>query len=908
MPPMGEDGRPQMPSMSGNATPTAQQANQSATADNGKAMSDTERITAEINARKQVDAQKQAEAPRQEQSNPIPPQANTLKPSAGSTKKSSKARVFIIIAVVIIAVIVLGSCMLRSCAKKVSNAISNGITNSGTVSNANLTPSQSGFSWTNLSNNYYTEDSWEDNSGSVVTSVAEGVPEKRTEIIGNGKDTVTIMVYICAADLESENGAATSDIMEMLKADIGSNVNLVLFTGGTRKWQNNAISSDYNQIYQIKDGELFRLEKNFGNKTMTKPDTLAEFIQYCGKKFPANRNMLILWDHGGGSVEGYGYDEKNANSGAMNLAAIKSALKKGGETFDIIGFDACLMATVETGLTLSDYADYMIASEETEDSTGWYYTGWLNELGNNTSIASVDLGKVIADDFVRTTSQNSPGIGSTLSVTDLAELSTTVPAKMQAFGKKVSAQIDREGNNDDSYSTVAKARSKSREFGESYQTDQVDAVDFAKKLGTDEGMAFADAVLGAVKYNKVSRNMTNAYGLSIYFPYSNYQYASAVGSVYEAIGICSEYSDAVQKYASLEMSGQYLSGGGSAFNSLFGIFGSGDYGNDYYGNEYNGNDYSSLFNINDLLGNDGSYGNSYSSNYSSNFFGGYDYDNYNTDYSSSDMSDLLGSLLGGGLFSERSYVSKMNTEKASEFLAENIFDQRQLEWKKNKKGQQVISMDDHQWNMVDHILLNMYYDDGNGLIDLGTDNVFSFDEEGNMVGENDKTWLSIDGNIVAYYYESTVSGKEEYTITGYVPVLYKGRTAKLMLVFDNENPYGYIAGLRYDNFQNGQSIGVVPKVINGVQTKTTSNTQEGLWENSFIPENVTTSIKEGDQIDFIADYYDYGGNYVDSYVIGSWTASTNPEIANIDVGDGTVLAMYSFTDIYNQTYWTAAME
>ncbi|MCR5235609.1 MAG: hypothetical protein K6E34_00220 [Lachnospiraceae bacterium] len=34
--------------------------------------------------------------------------------------------------------------------------------------------------------------------------------------------------------------------------------------------------------------------------------------------------------------------------------------------FDFIGFDACLMATVETAYMLSPYADYMIASEEFE--------------------------------------------------------------------------------------------------------------------------------------------------------------------------------------------------------------------------------------------------------------------------------------------------------------------------------------------------------------------------------------------------------------------------------------------------------------------------------------------------------------------------------------------------------------
>ncbi len=940
MPPMGENGRPQMPpmgengngagamppmpSMSENAAPQMPAAEVNAAPQNAtpvveRPLTDTEKITAEINARRQAEAQKQAAASQQakeqaQEAEKIPVSTtSTLKPTNGTQKKASKLKVIIIGIIIVLAIIILGSCMLKSCAKKVDNVITNGgnnnnttnVTDSGT-SLLDLTPTQTGFSWTSLANNYYTEDGWEDNTGNLITDVAEGVPGKQTEIYGDGTDKVNVMVYMCGSDLESQCGSATSDLKEMLNAEIGNQVNLIVLTGGSTKWQNNAISSEYNQIYQIKGGELFRLEKNFGSKDMTKSDTLAEFIQYCDKHFDANRNMLILWDHGGGSVEGYGHDEKYPYSGSMNLGGIKTALRNGGVAFDFVGFDACLMASVETGLAISDYSDYMIASEETEDASGWYYTNWLTQLSNNPGIGTVELGKIIADDFVRVASQNSPGVQSTLSVTDLVELKTTVPTKMQAFGKKVCNMIDGEQSSS-SYSTVSKVRSKSREFGESYQIDQVDAVDFAQNMGNNEGKAFAKAVLGSVKYNKVSRNMTNAYGLSIYFPYANAQYASTVESVYNAIGICTEYTDAVQKYASLEMSGQFLSGGGSPFNSLFGLFGSGDYGNSYYGDDYS-SDYSSLFDMDSLFGNSGSYGNSYSSNYSSNFFGGYDYNDYSTDYSTSDMSDLLGSLLGGGMFSQRTYTSKMNKASASEFLANNIFDQRQLEWKTNKDGQQIITLDDDQWRLVDHILLNVYYDDGEGLIDLGTDNVFDFDEEGNLIGENDKTWLSIDGNIVAYYYESTFEGADGYSITGYVPVMYNGQRAKMVLVFDSENPDGYIAGLRYDYTMSEEYIGVVAKVVGGVKAKSTDDEGTGLWENSFIAEDVSASIKEGDEIDFIADYYDYGGNYLDSYVIGSWTANVNPEIANMYVGDGTVLAMYSFTDIYNQTYWTAAME
>ena len=178
--------------------------------------------------------------------------------------------------------------------------------------------------------------------------------DKRVTLRGKGWDDVTIMIYMCGTDLESKYGMGTSDLNEMVKATISDQVNVIVETGGCRAWKNNVISSSVNQIYQVQTGGLKRLEKDFGTASMTSPDNLAAFIQYCKKNFPADRNILIFWDHGGGSLSGYGYDEKQGSSftgtDTMTLPEIDAALKKGGCVFDWIGFDACLMATLETAM------------------------------------------------------------------------------------------------------------------------------------------------------------------------------------------------------------------------------------------------------------------------------------------------------------------------------------------------------------------------------------------------------------------------------------------------------------------------------------------------------------------------------------------------------------------------------
>ncbi len=684
-----------------------------------------------------------------------------------------------------------------------------------------------------------TSSGWElsSNTGKLNTSVDSAARDKRTEIKGKGKDEVTIMVYMCGTDLESKYGMGTSDLQEMLGADLGDKVNLLVYTGGCNQWKNNIISSSVNQIYQVVDGKLKALDKDAGSVSMTNPDTLVDFIKYCDKKFPANRNMLIFWDHGGGSISGYGYDEKFARTGSMNLAEINQALKEADVTFDFIGFDACLMATLETALMLTPYADYMIASEETEPGVGWYYTDWLTALGKNTSMPTIEIGKNIVDDFVDTCATKCKGQKTTLSVVDLAELEMTVPEELKAFSKSASELIK-----DNEYQTVSDARYNTREFAQSSAIDQVDLAHLAQNLGTEEGKNLAEALLSAVKYNRTSSNMTNAYGLSIYFPYKKASSVDEMVDTYEAIGMDDDYARCIQEFASLEVSGQAATGGtSSALPSLLGS----------------------------LLG--GATGNTSSSSGSSDV-----------------ISELLGSFLSGQLSnivgmdkSNTNFLSEsaMDVNTMSQYLSDNYFDASALVWTENAQGQRILSLSEEQWSLVHTLELNMFYDDGEGFIDLGLDNVFEFDENGALLGDTDRTWLAINGQPVAYYYLDTVDDGTNYSITGYVPALLNGVRVELMLVFDNENPYGYISGAR-------------PVYTEG-ETKTVA---KGM-----------TEINVGDTLDFICDYYSYDGEYQDSYFLGEQMVVTeNMEISNVDVGEGNVRVTYRFTDIYNQQYWTPA--
>lgn len=505
-----------------------------------------------------------------------------------------------------------------------------------------------------------------------------------------------------------------------------------------------------NQIYQVKENKLLCHVKDAGQVSMTDPATLTEFIQWCNQNFPANRRELIFWDHGGGSVSGYGYDQKYPRSGSMSLSGIRQALQNANTTFDFIGFDACLMATAENALMLTKYGDYLIASEETEPGVGWYYTDWLTALGKNSSMPTIEIGKQIADDFVETCAKKCRGQKTTLSVVDLAELEAVLPEKLADFSRGTSALLQKEA-----YQTVSEARYHTREFAQSSKIDQVDLVHLASNMNTAEGKALADVILGAVKYNRTSANMTNAYGLSIYFPYQKTSSVDQAVRTYEQIGMDQEYSRCIQEFASLEVGGQVAAGGtASPLEALF-------------GSQSTSSGANSSAAILELLGS----------------------------FLSSDFGSIAGlDSSNVGFLSDRSF----DTERMAEYLSEYHFDKNALQWEVGTDGSHRMILAEDQWELVQSLELNLFYDDGEGYIDLGMDNVFSFDEDGALVGDMDRTWLAINGQPVAYYYLNTVEEGETYTITGRVPALLNNERVDLLLVFDSETPYGYIAGACYD--------------------------------------------------------------------------------------------------------------
>ena len=542
----------------------------------------------------------------------------------------------------------------------------------------------------------------------------------------NGNDTVTVLIYLCGTDLESRSSMATRDLQEMAKAKFDDEkVRVIVYTGGCTNWHVKEISNTKNQVWRVYSGGKFERIAEENDRGMTVPGTLSGFLQYGIDKYPASRYQLILWDHGGGSVSGYGYDEKNKQAGTLDLAELQVELRNGlrdakgkAVKLDFLGFDACLMATAETALMAEEFADYLIASEETEPGIGWYYTDWLTALGDNPSIATLDLGKIICDSFISACNSQAAGQKTTLSVVDLAELKHKMPEALRDFSTSVTSMVK-----NGEYQAVSTARNGAREFAASTQIDQVDLADLATRIGNEEAKNLIKVIGSAVKYNRATFN--GAYGLSNYFPYRKATNVSKAVKINNEVEVDSSYNECIRAFAAMAGGGAYAGSGYSGYNTA--------------ATALSGNSYGSMDSISSLLGM---------------FLGG-------------DGRDL------SGVLDETATVA---------YLTDNTLRDADLTVRQ-ENGQYTLTLPAEKWSLITDAAVNLFYYDAahNGYVDLGYDNVY--DKQGNtLYCDQSGAWITLNGKLVAYYVENAIDGGAY----GYIPVLINDLRYELTTYYDGD--------------------------------------------------------------------------------------------------------------------------
>ena len=226
-------------------------------------------------------------------------------------------------------------------------------------------------------------------------------------------------------------------------------------------------------------------------------------------------------------------------------------------------------------------------------------------------------------------------------------------------------------------------------------------------------------------------------------------------------------------------------------------------------------------------------------------------------------------------------MKDLDVNHAADYYSHNYLDADKLVWTENN-GSYTMSIDKDQWAIIHSIDKNVFLDDGSGFIDLGLDELFEYDNEkrvltGNML----KTWVGINGQLVAYYHTDTLKDAVtgEYLYYGYIPALLNGERVKLQVIFGADGV--------------GTVIGATPAYVN--------------QETDTVAKNMTELV-DGDKIDFICDYYTYEGSYENTYMMGTQvTYSGTMKVTDYEITGQQATITYRFTDMYNKTYWTNAI-
>lgn len=249
---------------------------------------------------------------------------------------------------------------------------------------------------------------------------------------------------------------------------------------------------------------------------MGNPAELSDFIQWSMKKYPAENYMLIISDHGGG-WQGACSDDKSGTW--MSLPKLEEGLKdareKTGRKLDVLGFDACLMASAEVAHQLKEEATYFVGSEETEGGAGWQYNrvlskDTLSKIDENIRTRLDFTPREMAENVVKM-AQGAQGDLATMTAFDTSKIGAMTSA-VKDFGQAI---LDSSISSAD----LAAARGETQGFYEFH-----DLHDFSSKVAekaggdanlTEKAQAVQQSIRDAIVAEQHSDKYPGSHGVTI---------------------------------------------------------------------------------------------------------------------------------------------------------------------------------------------------------------------------------------------------------------------------------------------------------------------------------------------------------------------------------------------------------
>ncbi len=283
---------------------------------------------------------------------------------------------------------------------------------------------------------------------------------------------------------------------------------------------------------------------DLGSTNMGDAKSLAAFVKWARETHPAKHTLLVIWDHGqgwrvdveGGSAPrtmltgGVRYVSHDDDSGdKLYNRAIQDALGDllGTERLDVIAFDACLMAMVETAYAFRSLAHVMVGSEELEPGTGWNYRRWLEPLVHkHGDVSPAELGALIVGAMKDEYGDDSK---TTLSSLDLGRVDG-LASSLTAFAEAAAGYMT-----EDTVGFFKAARFACKNYAPGHGLHSIDLARFMDQLRDSGASAEVKAKAAAVREHvdstvranyasKLRQDKYGSHGLAIYFPKSGTAY------------------------------------------------------------------------------------------------------------------------------------------------------------------------------------------------------------------------------------------------------------------------------------------------------------------------------------------------------------------------------------------------
>jgi hypothetical protein len=344
----------------------------------------------------------------------------------------------------------------------------------------------------------------------------------------NGK--VLFAVYMVGSDLETNGDFATGDLLDMIDGyaqldAVGkeSLEVLVAFGGSLKPTWNGVRYADMGCLTQdgmdgvFGNDHCYSYEAVFARANpndMSDKYTLIHFLTTVKAMAPDYETVFVnLWNHGGG-YSGYGNDE-NFDLKNLSVAQVAEAFEITGLRPNIIGFDACLMASAEVYAQLYPHADYLVGSQELEPGHGWDYSLLLPAF----TADAQEFARRAVDTFIDS-EQHIGTSGKTLSVVD----TSFYPAFLASLDDLA---VDLYAHVDDQFVKLVKAVYSTEKYSGyrvDYAMDLKHFLDLYWSLLNPQLDAQIITKINAVRvdlartvvYSRQDRSRPNAHGLSVF--------------------------------------------------------------------------------------------------------------------------------------------------------------------------------------------------------------------------------------------------------------------------------------------------------------------------------------------------------------------------------------------------------